>query len=145
MRKHSAQKEACVQPTKRKLIIARLLVAAVFASNLYCALAFVFDPASYVGAYQVEGASAHAMVQSIGIAFLMWNATYPLVIWRPDRYRALFGVVIAQQVIGLVGESALLSTLGPELATLGTSIVRFIAFDAAGLVLLILAFILSRK
>ena len=125
--------------------VARVLVALVFAINVQCALQFVLWPAAYTGAYQLEGASAEAVVRSIGICFLMWNATYPPVIVSPGKYRVLFGVVIAQQVIGLVGESLLLAGLGPDLAVLASSVVRFIAFDAAGLVALVIAFVLTRR
>ena len=125
--------------------IARVLVALVFAINVQCALQFILWPEAYTAAYQVEGASAEVMVRTVGICFLMWNATYPPVIARPDRYRVLFGVVLAQQAIGLVGESLLLIGLQPGLEVLASSIARFVAFDAAGLVLLVIAFVLSRK
>ena len=62
-----------------------------------------------------------------------------------DRYRVLFGVVIAQQAIGFAGESLLLSGLGAGLEVLAGSIMRFAAFDGAGLVLLIIAFLVSRR
>ena len=123
---------------------ARGLVAAVFAVNVVCAVQFIVAPGEFTGAYQVEGASAEALVRSVGICFLMWNATYPPVIARPRRNRTLFGVVIAQQAIGLVGESLLLATLGSGLETLAGNIARFIAFDAAGLALLLVAFLLTR-
>lgn len=125
--------------------VARVLVALVFFVNAQCALQFILWPAAYTGAYQVEGASAEVMVRTVGICFLMWNATYPPVIARPDRFRTLFGVMIAQQVIGLAGESLLLATLQPGLGILASSIVRFIAFDAAGLVLLTVSFLITRK
>ena len=124
--------------------IARLLVLVVFVVNVQCALQFVLWPWDYVGAYQLEGASAEAVVRSIGICFLMWNTTYPPVIVRPERYRMLFGVVIAQQLVGLVGESLLYLSLGPELPILASSVMRFIVFDGAGLVLLAVAFALTR-
>ena len=129
---------------RRKTNIARALVALVFVVNVQCALQFILWPGSYTGAYQVEGASAEVMVQTVGLCFLMWNATYPPVIARPDRYRVLFGVVLAQQAIGLVGESLLLASLQPGLEVLGGSIARFIAFDAAGLALLAIAFLITR-
>ena len=129
----------------RRTWIARVLVALVFAINVQCALQFILWPEAYTAAYQVEGASAEVMVRTVGICFLMWNATYPPVIARPDRYRVLFGVVLAQQAIGLVGESLLLIGLQPGLEVLASSIARFVAFDAAGLVLLVIAFVLSRK
>ena len=124
--------------------IARVLVAIVFFINVQCALQFVIWPGAYVGAYQLEGASAEAIVRSFGICFLMWNATYPPVIARPARYRVLFGVMIAQQAIGLFGESLLYTTLGPTLPILASSVMRFIVFDGAGLILLAIAFVLTR-
>ena len=123
--------------------ISRVLVATVFFVNVQCAIQFLIWPGAYTAAYQVEGASAEVMVRTVGICFLMWNATYPPVIAHPTRYRVLFGVVIAQQLIGLIGESALLLTIEPGLEVLASSIVRFIAFDAAGLVLLGIAFALT--
>ena len=131
------------QSTKR-IWIARVLVALVFAINVQCALQFILWPGAYTAAYQVEGASAEVIVRTVGICFLMWNATYPPVIVHPERHRTLFGIVLAQQAIGLIGESLLLFSLGPGLEQLGASILRFIAFDAGGLVLLAIAFGLTR-
>ena len=128
-----------------RIWIARMLVALVFAINVQCALQFILWPGAYTAAYQVEGASAEVMVRTVGICFLMWNATYPPVIVRPDRYRVLFGVVIAQQTIGLIGEGLLLASLQPGLEVLAGSIMRFVAFDAGGLVLLVAAFFLTRN
>ena len=133
-----------VQPAGKGIWAARVLVAIVFVVNVQCALQFILWPGAYVGAYQVEGASAEVMVRTVGICFLMWNATYPPVIARPDRFRVLFGVMLAQQTIGLIGESMLLASLAPGLEVLASSIVRFVVFDAAGLVLLAIAFFLSR-
>ena len=130
---------------RKRIWISRVLVALVFAVNVQCALQFILWPDAYTAAYQVEGASAVVMVRTVGICFLMWNATYPPVIARPDRYRMLFGVLLVQQTIGLVGESLLLASLQPGLEVLASSIIRFIAFDAAGLVLLAVAFALSRS
>ena len=130
---------------KWRVWVARALVALVFAINVQCAVQFIVWPGAFTAAYQLEGASAEAIVRSIGICFLMWNATYPPVIVQPGRYRVLFGVVLAQQAIGLVGESLLLASLDPGLPVLASSIERFIAFDAAGLVALAFAFLLSRS
>ena len=130
---------------KASIWVARVLVFAVFFVNVQCALQFLLWPGAYTAAYQVEGASAEVMVRTVGICFLMWNATYPPVIAKPDRFRVLFSVIIAQQVIGLVGESLLLLGLADGLSVLAGSIMRFVAFDAAGLVLLVAAFILTRR
>jgi len=76
----------------------------------------------------------------IGVAFLMWNCTYPLVIWKPQRHTTLAGVVLAQQVVGLIGESAIRATLPVGHDLLASSIDLFIAFDAAGLLLMGVSF-----
>ena len=52
---------------------------------------------------------------------------------------------IARLLIGLVGESLLLVSLPSGNATLGESVLRFILFDAAGLVLLGIAWWLVRR
>ena len=107
----------------------RLCFAFVFVVNVQCALGFALEPEAYMGAYELGGVPGRVATQGIGIAFLMWNCTYPLVIWRPERHRALASVVLAQQVVGLVGESLIR-------ATLPAGIDLFIAFDAIGLVLM---------
>lgn len=121
--------------------LARAAVAAVFAVNIDCALSFLAVPERYAGGFELAGVPGAAAVRGLGIAFLMWNATYPLVIWRPRRHLALFGVVLAQQAIGLVGETWLLVTLPTGHAALASSITRFVIFDAAGLALMAAAFL----
>ena len=125
--------------------VARVGVALVFFVNVQCALQFIVWPEAYTAAYQLEGSSAVAIVQSFGICFLMWNATYPPVIAKPAKHRVLFAVVLFQQAIGLAGESLLLAGLGPGLEQLASSAARFVAFDAAGLAVLACAFALTRK
>lgn len=123
-------------------ILTRIAFALVFAINVMCALQFAFDPASFAGAYQLSGVAGETAVRGIGIAFLMWNVTYPLFIFKPAEHLALGGIILAQQAIGCIGETlALLAlpTQGYEL--LASSIMRFIAFDATGLVIMLAAFI----
>ncbi|MDR0308679.1 MAG: hypothetical protein LBH87_01970 [Coriobacteriales bacterium] len=124
---------------------ARILVFVVFAINVYCALLFVFFPEGSMAAYELTGASGRVALQGIGVVFMMWNCTYPLVILNPQKYRALFTIVIAQQIVGLIGESLILIHLPDGHALLAQGILRFIIFDSAGLVGLITAFLLSRK
>ncbi|MDO4183491.1 MAG: hypothetical protein Q4E12_07820 [Coriobacteriia bacterium] len=108
--------------------------------NVACALQFIVLPDYTVGAYELSGVAGQVAVQGIGITFLMWNVTYPAFIASPRRFPVLGWVILAQQVIGLVGESALLFTLPPGHALLVESITRFVIFDAAGLVLMAAAF-----
>lgn len=116
------------------LVAVRVAYAAVFALNVTCALQFAFDPAGYVAAYQLEGPGAEAAARGMGVAFLMWNATYPLFVARPSSHAALGAVVLVQQLIGCVGEAAILLSLpATGCEVLAASIVRFVVFDAAGL------------
>ena len=112
----------------------RIAFALVFIVNVQCALQFAFTPGNFAAAYELDGVAGEAAVRGLGIAFLMWNATYPVFIAFPRRFWVLGWVILAQQAIGLVGESALLFTLPAGHDVLAASIARFIAFDAAGLV-----------
>ena len=118
----------------------RAAFALVFAVNVHCALSFAVDPASYTGGFELTGVAGEAATRGIGVAFLMWNCTYPLVIWRPARHRALAGVVLAQQVVGLAGETAILAGLPADHAALAGGIMRFVAFDGFGLIVMAAAF-----
>ena len=121
-------------------IAARVAVALVFALNVQCAVSFVLWPEAFVGGFELEGVPGAAAVRGLGVAFLMWNATYPAVIASPRRFRALFVVVLVQQAVGLAGESWILLSLPAGHAVLAAAIIRFIVFDAAGLVLMTAAF-----
>lgn len=122
----------------------RITFALVFVINVQCALSFIVWPEAYLSAYELQGASGVAAMQGIGVAFLMWNVTYPFVIINPRKYWVVAYIVLIQQVVGLVGESYILWTLPVGHEVLGASIERFIAFDAAGLALMVLAVALAK-
>lgn len=115
---------------------ARLCFAFVFVVNVQCALGFVLTPEAYMGAYELTGVSGRVAAQGIGIAFLMWNCTYPAFIAAPRRFTALGVVVLVQQAVGLIGESFIRITLPAGHELLASSIDLFITFDAVGLVLM---------
>jgi hypothetical protein len=119
---------------------ARLAFLTVFVINMMCVVQFVLWPGGYAGAYELSGVPGDVAIRGIGIAFAMWNVTYPLVIFNPDRFRTVGWIVLAQQLVGLVGESWILSTLPAGHDLLASSILRFIVFDGAGLVLMAAAF-----
>lgn len=122
--------------------VVRIAFAVVFIVNMQCALVFIFDSATYAPAYQLSGPEGNAAVAGIGVAFLMWNCTYPLFIWQPGRFRVLGWVIVVQQVIGLIGESVIYANLpaaGYELLQAG--IMGFIAFDGFGLALMAASFL----
>lgn len=118
----------------------RAAFAAVFAINVQCALSFVLFPSSYVAGFQLSGWTGNVAVQGLGVAFLMWNCTYPPFIASPRRWPVLGGVILAQQAIGLLGETTLYLQLPTEAAALHASIGRFMAFDAVGLLVMAAAF-----
>lgn len=122
-------------------IVARIAFALVFALNVQCALSFALWPDAYASQFELYGAPGIAAVQGLGIAFLMWNATYPAVIASPLRFHALTVVVLVQQAIGLVGELWIRISLPTGHELLASSIDRFIVFDAVGLAVMATSFI----
>ncbi len=80
--------------------IARVAVGTVFVVNLGCAFSFIAQPELYSSAFEIEGVQGQTVVRAFGILFLMWNATYPPVLLRPQTQLTLFGVILIQQIIG---------------------------------------------
>jgi hypothetical protein len=118
----------------------------VFILNVSCALAFLVQPDRYAPGFELTGVQGRIIVQAIGILFLMWNATYPLVVINPIRYRTLYAVVLTQQIIGVLGETWLLTTLPIGHPALWATGVRFILFDGLGLIgMAILFWLLGRR
>lgn len=124
--------------------LARLAVATVFTLNVSCALFFIFRPQDYAGGFEVSGVVGEAIVRGYGILFLMWNVTYPPVMLQPERRRGLFAIVLAQQDIGVLGESWMWLTLPPGHAALSATGLRFILFDAGGLIAMGAAYLFLR-
>jgi len=125
-----------------RLWTARILIGLVVLWNLQAALAFLAAPGQYAAAFELAGEAGQAAVRGVAVLFLMWNVPYLVATWQPRRNRPALGEALGMQLIGLIGEGFIFSTLGPGHAALGASILRFIAFDAAGLVLLVAAFVL---
>lgn len=130
---------------KAVLWAARATLIFVFLGNLQCALSFLLDPWSYVPGFEIGGVGGRTAVQGIGILMLMWQVPYIPAIWHPRQHRLCFACVIAMQVIGLVGETALLLTLPPGHQSLRATGMRFIAFDGLGLLLMLGAFALLKR
>ncbi len=121
------------------MLFARFAVLAVFLSNLSAAIPFLVRPASFAPAFELEGAVGAVMVRAIGLLFLMWVVPYVPVIVAPRRCRLCLGVIVAQQVIGLAGESWLWLTTPAGHRALRAMGRRFILFDTVGLLVLLLA------
>ena len=110
---------------RRAAWLARAAFLLVFAINVQCAASFVLLARCLRTVVRGGGVPGAAAVQGLGIAFLMWNATYPAVIASPLRFRAVAVIVLVQQAIGLAGESWLRFGLPAGHAALSASIERF--------------------
>lgn len=122
----------------------RGLLLPVWLWNLSAAVPFVLTPERYTWSFEVSGAVGEVFVRSLGLLFLMWVVPYGPALLNPYRHRVCVGVAVIQQLIGLLGESWMALTLPPGHAILLATGRRFIAFDAAGLVLLVGAWLLTR-
>jgi len=127
-----------------RIWIARLLIGLVTAWNLQAAFAFIFAPSGFVRAYELSGIPGEAAIRGFGILFLMWNVPYFFAVKDPIRYQLALTFALLMQFIGLIGETYIYFTLPADHAMLENSILRFIVFDGAGLVLLAMAYWIER-
>lgn len=127
------------------LWLVRGLIGLVLAWNVQAALAFLVTPAGYATGFELSGAAGQAMVRGMGVLFLMWNVPYAVALWHPVQRRVSLHEALAMQAIGVIGESAILWSLGDAHPVAATSVTRFIAFDVAGLMLLALAAWMVRR
>jgi hypothetical protein len=128
-----------------RLWAARLLIAIVVAWNLECALTFLISPGLYAPGFELAGIPGEAAVRGTAVLFVMWNIPYVVALWQPHRHRISLWEALIMQVTGLLGESLILWSIPAGHTILQSSLVRFIGFDAAGVLLLIGAVVLARK
>jgi len=126
------------------LWLARLLTAAVIAWNLQAAFIFLMNPDAYISAFELNGVAGAAAVRGLAVLFVMWNVPYLVACWQPRRQRLSLWEALAMQAIGVLGETFILLGLPPGHSLLADSLLRFIAFDAAGLPALGAALLLTR-
>ena len=127
-----------------RLWAARLLIAVVLAWNLECALVFWLNPGVFAAGFELAGIPGAAAVRGFAVLFGMWNIPYLVALWHPQRQRLSLGEALAMQIVGVIGESLILFSLPAGHAILHASLLRFIEFDAAGVVCLIGAALLAR-
>jgi hypothetical protein len=128
-----------------RLWLGRLLIGAVVFANLQCALAFIINPSAYLQAYELNGIPGLNAIQGFGILFVMWNVPYLVAIVHPDKHRLSLLQAVAMQAIGLCGESYLFFKLPGGYPQLAASILRFMVFDGIGLLVLLIALLLTRR
>jgi hypothetical protein len=127
-----------------RLWVARLLIGIVILWNLQSAFVFIFNPSRFVQAYELSGTAGEAAIRGFGILFLMWNVPYLFALKDPLRYQLALTFALLMQSIGLIGESYILSTVAIEHILLRNSILRFIIFDGLGLLLLAIAYWITK-
>ena len=127
------------------LILARLAIGLVFLWNIQCAFAFLLWPDRFTPGFELSGIAGAVALRGVGVLFLMWNVPYAVALWHPLRYRISLYEATAMQAIGLLGETLIWLSLSTAYSLLQASLLRFIAFDGAGLVLLLLAVWLVRR
>ena len=128
-----------------RLWAARILIGLVIAWNLQAALIFLIAPQRIAPGFELAGLPGMVAVRGVGILFVMWNIPYLLACWHPRRRRTSLWEALAMQLVGVLGESAILLTLPAGHAALHSALLRFIAFDASGVVLLVAASVLTGK
>jgi hypothetical protein len=133
-----------MKPPKR-LLLARLAIALVLLWNIQCAFAFLLWPTRFTAGFELSGAPGAAALRGVGVLFLMWNIPYAVALWHPVRYRISLYEATAMQAIGLLGETFIWLSQPPAHFMLRASLLRFIAFDGAGLGLLLLAIWLAPR
>ena len=122
-----------------RLLLPRVLIFLVLAMNLQCAFAYIFNPLPYVAPFELGGEPGRAVVIGIGILFVMWQVPYVFALIHPlSNHRSLIEAVL-MQAIGLVGETLLLRSIPAAHPVLRASVLRYVIFDAGGLLLLIIA------
>jgi hypothetical protein len=129
----------------KRLWLARILIALVILWNLQAALMFIISPETFAPGFQLAGVPGDAAVRGVGILFLMWNVPYAVAFWNPRKYKLSLSEALVMQSLGVVGESFIFFNLPVEFGILRGSILRFILFDAAGLLALASAFWLVKE
>lgn len=124
--------------------LARFLIGLVTFFNLQAALLFLFSPQAYAPGFELSGAAGDAMVQGMGLLFVMWNVPYVFALLDPMRNRHSLLEAVIMQAVGVVGETALLWALPGAHPLIHASVLRFIVFDGSGLVLLLVAWLVTR-
>jgi hypothetical protein len=128
-----------------RLNLARGLIGIVILFNLQAAAVFLLFPERYIINFELGGAVGEAMLRGLGVLFVMWNVPYAVALWHPVRQRISLYEALAMQIIGLVGEAVIYLSLPAIHELLRASILRFIGFDALGLVLLAVAAWITRR
>ena len=106
----------------------------------FCLTRKVFAPG-----FELSGMPGEAAVRGFAVLFVMWNIPYLVALWQPRGNRRSLWEALAMQMIGVIGESLIFSSIPLGHVVLRTSLLRFIIFDGAGVLLLFGAAWLAMK
>jgi hypothetical protein len=106
---------------------------------------FLSCPGRFAPGFELSGLPGEAAIRGMSVLFVMWNVPYLVALWHPQRYKFSLWQALIMQMIGVLGEGYIYLWLPAAYAVLRSSILRFMAFDMAGLFLLVVALLLSRK
>ena len=121
-------------------MFASLLIGIVFTINIQAGFDFYINPEKYTAAYELSGIPGDISVAGVGLLFIMWNVPYAFALWNPVKNTISLIQSTIMQLLGVIGETALLYRFSPQdFPYLASSIKRFIYFDGTGLILLLLA------
>ncbi len=119
-----------------KSLLPRVLILIVAAWNILCAIQFIVFAKDYAPSFDLTpDITGKAVIQSIGVLFIMWNIPYIFAIFHPHKWFILLICALLMQLTGLIGEIWIKSQLTLSY-NMVSSIQRFIVFDAIGLVLI---------
>lgn len=130
---------------KRKAWIIRALITPVVFFNLQCSYEFLVHSQRYAPSFDLNKTTGAFMIQGLGLLFLMWNIPYLTALIDPIRHTTSLTEAVIMQAIGAVGETILLLNIPTEYQNLQASVIRFIYFDAGGLLILLAAWLFRRR
>lgn len=125
--------------------VSRLLIGIVTFLNLQAAVLFMLVPYRFVSSFELTGETGKAVIQALGVLFLMWNVPYIFALINPIKNRISLVQANIMQAIGVIGETGILIRLEGSYPILSASVTRFIIFDACGLVLLLAALLIIQR
>ncbi len=126
--------------SKLRLWIARGFIAIVVFFNLDAAFSFMLHPGLYAPGFELTGVPGNAMIQGLGLLFLMWNVPYMIALLNPKRHFTSLIEAVVMQAIGVAGETMILLLMESGHPYIEASTLRFIVFDGGGLIFLLIAF-----